>query len=170
MAPLAVLALPACAVILAGIASVRRHLVTAAAVLCACFAAWTAGALHSGRLGNSQTLAAGYIHRYFPEARVGAFQSGVIGFFNPNVENLDGKLNGGALVAAAHHQLPQFIDKEHIDVLVDWPSVFRANLPADYLRRWEPCPIPIEGGGESICLVRKSAPVQRDQPAIAHPL
>ncbi len=166
MAPLAVLTLPASAVVLARFATVRRNLAFIAVLLCACFVSWTAGALHSGRLGNSQTLAAGYIHRYFPDARVGAFQSGVVGFFNPNVENLDGKLNGGALVAAAHHQLPQFIDKEHIDVLVDWPSVFRANLPADYLRRWKPCPIPIDGGGESVCLLRKTATSQEERSAM----
>ena len=34
----------------------------------------------------------GYIHRNFPGVRVGCFQSGVVGFFNNNVENLDGKL------------------------------------------------------------------------------
>lgn len=156
-APLAVLAVPVCAIAFAHSGWVRRHMVLAALGMVAAFAAWDAGSLHTGRVGNSQTIAAGYIHRYFPQARVGAFQSGVVGFFNPNVENLDGKLNAGALAATAANRLPQFIDAQHIAVLVDWPSVIHANLPQTYLdREWQPCPVPIVGGAESICLVRRA--------------
>lgn len=156
-APLAVLAVPVCAVAFAHSGWVRRHMVLVAVGILAAFAAWDAGSLHTGRVGNSQTIAAGYVHRYFPHARVGAFQSGVVGFFNPNVENLDGKLNAGALAAAATNRLPQFIDEQRIEVLVDWPSVIHANLSQAYLdREWQPCPVPIMGGSESICLIRRA--------------
>lgn len=156
VAPLAVLFIPACAILLTQAGWLRRHMPMVTAILCGSFACWTIGALHTGHIGNSQTIAAGYIHRNFSQVHVGSFQSGVVGFFNPNVENLDGKLNQGALQATARHQLPAFIDSEHIDVLVDWRSVMNANLPQDYLQQeWEPCPIPLVGDGESICLVRK---------------
>ncbi|MGI4853410.1 MAG: hypothetical protein ACRYF4_05090 [Janthinobacterium lividum] len=156
VAPMAVLTIPVCALALVQVGWVRRHLPVVAVALCGAFACWTFGALHTGHVGNSQTIAAGYIHRNFPEAHVGSFQSGVVGFFNPNVENLDGKLNQGALQATAQHQLPAFIDSEHIDVLVDWRSVMNANLPQDYLRQgWVACPVPIVGDVESVCLVRK---------------
>lgn len=157
VAPLAVLTVPACAVVLAHSGWVRRHIVTVGLVLAMVFACWAGGSLHTGHLGNSQTISAGYIRKNFPTAHVGSFQSGVVGFFNHNVDNLDGKLNQGALEASARHQLPAFIDSEHINVLVDWPSVVHANLPESYLEQeWMPCPIPMVGDGESICLLRRS--------------
>ncbi|MGI4758360.1 MAG: hypothetical protein ACRYGF_16105 [Janthinobacterium lividum] len=158
MAPLAVLTLPVCAIALAQSDRIRRHMSATAVVLCAAFCFWTAGSLHTGHIGNSQTLAAGYVQQNFSHAHVGAFQSGVMGFFNPNVENLDGKLNQGALNATARHQLPDFIDSEGINVLVDWPSVLQGALPPSYLQsEWKPCPVPMVGDAESVCLIRKSA-------------
>ena len=162
VAPLSIQLLPVCAVILSRSAWVRRHLVAVSGAMWVTFACWSAGALHTGHVSSSQTIAAGYIHKYYPQEHVGAFQSGVVGFFNRNVENLDGKLNQGALEAASRHQLPSFIDRQHIDVLVDWSSILHANLPAAYLQQeWEPCPVPIAGGGESICLVRKGTKLAR---------
>ena len=159
MAPLSIAALPVCAIVLAQSGWVRRHTLAVAAGLAVAFSCWTAGALHTGHVGNSQTIAAGYVRRQFPHAHVGAFQSGVMGFFNRNVENLDGKLNQGALNAKAQHRLPAFIDSEGIEVLVDWPSVVYANLPPDYLQQhWQPCPVPMGGDSESICLLRKPGP------------
>ena len=157
MAPLTVLTIPMLAILLAALPAMRLHLVRTAAVLFCFFAVWTAGALHRGTVGNTQTIAAGYIRAHYPLARVGAFQSGAVGYFNRNVENLDGKLNLAAWTAAQHHALPAFIDREGIDVLVDWPSVIHFFLPADYLaREWQPCPIPLTGT-ESVCLVRKGS-------------
>ncbi len=152
--PVAVLAIPVLAVLLARFASGRLNAAVMALMVCS-FACWTAGSLHAGNVSNSQAVAAGYVQRTFPHAHVGSFQSGVMGFFNRNVENLDGKLNGPALQATRRHALPQFIDREGIDVLVDWPSLIHVNLPDDYLSRsWVPCPAPV-GQTESICLMRK---------------
>ena len=158
-APMFVVTLPLVAGMLAQIAWVRRHLALAGTVLAATFAVWTYGSLHTEHLANGQTVAAGYIREYYPEAHVGAFQSGVMGYFDPNVENLDGKLNLGAWNAARHHRLPAFIDREGINVLIDWPSLIKANLPQSYLSaEWQSCPVPLTGT-ESICLVRKHASV-----------
>ena len=86
---------------------------------------------------------------------MGAFQSGVIGYFNANVVNLDGKMNPEALTAAASHALPAYLDRADIQYLVDWPSVIDDALPADYLRaRWQPCPQQVPGDA-SICLARR---------------
>ena len=161
LAPLCVATVPVCAITLAQSEWVRHNMRSVAVALWAGFALWATVALHTGHIGNSQTVAAGYIHQHFAKTRVGAFQSGVIGYFNHNVENLDGKLNQGALQATARHQLPQFIDHEHINVLVDWPSVLYANLPRTYLQReWTACPVPLHS--ESICLIRRGGTLPQD--------
>jgi len=96
------------------------------------------------------------VHETFPEVHVGAFQSGVIGYFNPNVENLDGKLNAGALRAARTHTLGQFIDKEGINVLIDWPSYFDQQLTPEYLAaEWQPC-AKAPPNPQDICYIRRS--------------
>ncbi len=161
LAPLCVATVPVCAITLAQSEWVRHNMRSVTTALCVGFALWAAVALHTGHIGNSQTVAAGYIHRYFAQSHVGSFQSGVVGYFNRNVENLDGKLNQGALQATARHQLPQFIDQEHINVLVDWPSVLYANLPRTYLQReWTACPVPLHS--ESICLIRRGGTLPQD--------
>ncbi len=153
--PIAVLAIPVLATVIAGLPGPRRWSMIATALMVCSFTFWTVGSLHTGNVSNSQAVAAGYIQRTFPHAHVAAFQSGVLGYFNGNVENLDGKLNGPALEATRKHDLPGFLDREGVDVLVDWPTLIHLNLPADYLARsWVPCPTPV-GHTESICLMRK---------------
>ena len=154
--PLAVLTIPALAILLAKLPTPRRWVTGVTALMVCSFVLWTAGSLHIGNVSNSQAVAAGYIQRNFPRAHVAAFQSGVLGYFNRNVENLDGKLNGPALQATRHHDLPGFLDREGVDVLIDWPSLIYLNLPTDYLARsWVKCPIPV-GQAETVCLVRKN--------------
>ena len=154
---LSVVTIPLLAALLVSVPQVRRYAVAVPAFLLLCFVTWTYGSLHTGRIGNSQTIVAGYIHQYFPNARVGCFQSGVVGFFNSNVENLDGKLNRPALEAERRHQLPQFLDEQKVDVITDWDSLITAYLPADYVRNtFEPCPIPVADSG-TVCLVRRSS-------------
>jgi hypothetical protein len=49
--------------------------------------------LHTGTIGNTHSVSAGFIKQHFSNTKkVGAFQSGVIGYFNNNVINLDGKI------------------------------------------------------------------------------
>jgi hypothetical protein len=155
MAVITVISVPVLAVTLSGVGWVQRHMVLAAAALFCFFAMWTVGGLHTGRVGNTNVLAAGYVRAQYPNVHVGAFQSGVVGYFNRNVENLDGKLNMAAWSAAQHNQLPEFIDHEGIEVLVDWPGVISYYLPKSYIEsEWRSCPIPMTGN--SVCLIRKS--------------
>ena len=151
-----VLSIPLIAAVMAATPLVRRFAVVVPAILLLLFATWTYGALHTGHVGNSQTIVAGYIQRNYPKARVGAFQSGVVGFFNHNVENLDGKLNRPALEAELAHRLPEFLDEQKVDVITDWETLIHAYLPQDYIEKtFERCPVPMTSV-ESICLVRKS--------------
>jgi hypothetical protein len=55
------------------------------------------------------------------EARIGAFQSGTLGYFKPNTVNLDGKVNQGALEARRKGELWKYILDQKIDFVVDWP-------------------------------------------------
>lgn len=156
-APLLVITIPLLAVTLAAIPSIRAHLPSIAMLLACVFGVWTIGALHTGHLGNSHSVETGYVRANYPAAHVGAFQSGELGYFNRDVENLDGKMNPAALLAARQHRLPAFLDQQGVDVLVDWPSQIHRDLdPAYLLAEWQPCPLPITGSG-SICLERRHA-------------
>ena len=112
--------------------------------------------LHTGSVGNNLLIDAGYIHRFYPDSHVASFQSGTIGYFDSNVDNLDGKLNGDALKALKDRSMAAYLDKVGIDVLVDWAGYIEENLPADYLGQvWKPCPYPMYPGG-GVCLVRRT--------------
>lgn len=111
---------------------------------------------HLGRVGNTHTVSAGFIKSNFPTIKVGSFQSGVIGYFNSNVVNLDGKINKDALLALRQNKLDEFVDKEKIDVLIDWPSVISSAFDSAYLKeKWIEYNQSI-GNDISVCLVRKN--------------
>lgn len=121
------------------------------------FMSYAFATLHRGYVGNNWLIDAGYIRQYYPNAHVGSFQSGTIGYFDRNVDNLDGKLNEAALKAGMAHHMPEYLDSDGINVLVEWPSYINETLPADYLaREWMPCPYPLPVPN-AVCLVRKSA-------------
>lgn len=121
------------------------------------FFGWAGLSLHSGRIGNTHTVAAGYIQQHFPApVKVGVFQSGVIGYFNTNVINLDGKVNQAALDAAEVGQLGAYLDEQGIDVLIDWPKYIQRALTAEYLEQgWQACPLTVPGGAD-LCYVREN--------------
>jgi len=79
----------------------------------------------------------------------------VIGYFNDNVINLDGKLNPRALTATQHGRLGEYLAQEEIDYVVDWKPVIQ-----DFLRtqtdasQWQPCEHSI-GNGLSACVQRR---------------
>jgi hypothetical protein len=154
-APLFVIALPVMASILAEQGIVRMRPLVVVIPLVALFVFYDAITLHTGSVGGDQIIEAGYVEKYYPKAHVGSFQSGTIGYFNRNVENLDGKINNDALKAKLKDELPEYIDRTGIDVLVDWPG-YLDSLPVDYrLREWVKCPQPMpEPEGE--CLIRKA--------------
>jgi hypothetical protein len=77
---------------------------------------------HSGNTGWSRTISAGYIYNSHLESRrIGAFQSGVVGYFNSNVFNLDGKIDHEALEYLREKKIDVYIDSMKIDYISDWP-------------------------------------------------
>jgi hypothetical protein len=120
-----------------------------------CFFGWAILSLHTGRIGNSHTVTAGFVRNYFSSVKVGAFQSGVIGYFNPNVINLDGKVNQTALDYTKDKRLHVYLGSEGIDVLVDWPGYIYGSLDSNWLAsNWDMCEVQVPNG-VSICLKRK---------------
>jgi len=121
------------------------------------FSATAFMSFHTGAVGNSLTINAGFVQGRFPKAsRIGAFQSGVLGFFHENVSNLDGKIDASALRYLQSRSMARFLEKEKIDVLIDWPSYIYSNIDNEYLEnQWTIYPekVPEE---LSVCLVRKS--------------
>lgn len=153
--PLLIICVPLLALLLAEQPLLRRRPEIFLVALVLLFAALDYVALHRGRTGNPHYPAAAYVYNTFPAAHVGAFQSGVIGYFNPEVENLDGKLNVGALRAARTGSLDRFIDLEGINVLIDWPSYF-TQLPQAYLAaEWQSCP-KTPPNPQDVCYIRRS--------------
>jgi hypothetical protein len=157
MAPLSVLAFPIIGSGLAGFFAThpeRRWTTLIYVVMLVSFSLSAVGSLHSGHIGNTHVFSAGFIQKHFSVERVGAFQSGVIGYFNDNVRNLDGKINGEALRATRARKLGEYLDEARIEVLIDWPEVLRANLEETSLQNhWVECKTqpPIH---QSLCLRR----------------
>ena len=142
-APLLIVVLPGVAWLIATSAPLgflRRGVVPTAVVLGLCFSAWAAIALHRGSIGNTHAVTAGFIYEQYPNQQVGAFQSGVAGYFNPNVYNLDGKIDPRALAAMEGDSLDAYVERLGLNVLVDWPG-YLSNLDSAYLAtEWRPCP------------------------------
>lgn len=119
--------------------------------------AWGAWSTHHrGGIGDGHSVAAGYVAERLPkDARVGAFQSGVVGFYNENVINLDGKVNVGALAAMRAKNVEEYVDRERIDYVIDWEGVIEGLMPrAMKSGEWVRCPVPV-GNKETICVMRK---------------
>lgn len=55
-------------------------------------------------------------------SKIGAFQSGTLGYFCKNVTNLDGKNNPHALNAMISRNGMEYIRIEELEYIVDWPS------------------------------------------------
>ena len=156
-APLCVLTLPLIGSALACLIANRGTMRTARCVYVAmlgCFAIWALASLHTGNIGNTHVLSAGFIGNHFSERRVAPSKC-VIGYFNDNVINLDGKINGEALRAWTDGRLAAYVDDARIEVLIDWPGVLRSSFEDAYLRaKWVECTVqpPL---GKSLCLAGK---------------
>jgi len=58
--------------------------------------------------------------RTAPDARIGVFNSGAIGYFSDRcIVNLDGKVNPQALTALQNDKLCEYIDAQHLDYVID---------------------------------------------------
>ena len=118
---------------------------------------WTYLSLLTGRIGNSHAVSTGFIEKHFKTEKVGCFQSGVIGFFNNNVINLDGKINQEALKYSINKNLSGYIDKEDINVMVDWQYYIYNRVDNKWLKdNWQDYQYPVPND-KSICLVRNKS-------------
>ncbi len=97
------------------------------------FFAFSALVYHRGAIQNSHSISAGYILEKYPNKIVGAFQSGVIGYFDSNVYNLDGKLDYVSLQYLKEGNIHQVISKKNIEVIIDWESYIK-NINTKYLQ------------------------------------
>ncbi|MCB0213801.1 MAG: hypothetical protein KDJ52_30955 [Anaerolineae bacterium] len=94
--------------------------------------------LNSYYQGQSLTLAGGrsfyesaiWMNQNIPPSSiVGAFQSGVIGYYaNFPILNLDGKVNNAAYAALRDKSMWQYICQSKVDYVVDWPSLVNKLL------------------------------------------
>ncbi len=135
----------------------RRMIALVAIAFIAISNAWAAwDTHHRGSIGDGHSVAAGYVANHLPmDARIGAFQSGVVGYYNANVINLDGKVNVDALAAMREKRVEEYVDAERIDYVIDWQGVIEGLMPrAMQSGQWTRCPLPV-GNKETICVMRK---------------
>lgn len=85
-----------------------------------------------------------------PNAKVGAFQSGTIGYFNENTYNLDGKVNPDVLDFVLTNNSACYIINEQIDIIIDWQSILNDELGETFLVGNSSDKITIANGGWSI--------------------
>lgn len=157
-APIAILSILLTAAALARLPiAVQRGAIVGAFAALFVLNAWAAwNTHHRGGIGDGHSVAAGYVAKHLPrDARVGAFQSGVVGFYNENVINLDGKVNVDALAAMRAKRVEEYVDAERIDYVIDWEGVIDGLMPrAMKSGEWVRCPLPV-GNKETICVMRK---------------
>jgi hypothetical protein len=88
---------------------------------------------HRGAVQNNHSYSAQYIIENHQKDKVGAFQSGVIGYFNSNVINLDGKLDFESLALLKKGDIHLYIEEKEIDVIIDWKS-YISMINSEYLK------------------------------------
>ena len=117
---------------------------------------------HSGRLAEQQSLRMSYIENHFNNmAIIGCFQSGVTGYYDSNVYNLDGKMDHVVTKYISSGNLARFIDSTGINVIIDWNEIvdwFDINcLKNSYLKNnWFEYSNNI-GDNHTVCLIRKNS-------------
>lgn len=84
---------------------------------------------HSSRMYTSLGVVGGVILNKYSNNKIGVWNSGMIGFINKNVINLDGRLNAEAM---SHYEKFGNIDNylmkyDEINMLIDWPWVFKEH-------------------------------------------
>ena len=145
ISPLLVFSIPIAALIISSlIGTGRKALLAVPASLLVVFSVQAFVSLHMGRVGNSHTLAAGYVRSLERSVRVGAFQSGVIGYFNQDVYNLDGKVSRGALEALRIGGVGPYLESEGIERIIGWPEEIEyLQGSSSRLAQWVTCPPPV---------------------------
>lgn len=132
MSPVFLLSVPILGVLLARVAADWRVLSVAAIAAVLVFAGSIRANVQSP-LSNSFQVQVRLADTHVPpEQRVGAIQSGTLGYFRDHVVNLDGKVNAAALAAQGH--LDEYASRIALEWIVDWPRVLRSSFPLD---RWQ---------------------------------
>lgn len=157
--PVLILAFPLLAVVFAqGLKNSTSVVRTAAIyVMPICFAGWAFLSFHIGHV-SCNSISAGFVQNHFSRTRVGMFSSGVAGYFNPNVVNLDGKVDYLACSYKGQNKIERYIDQRKIEVLLDWPDVIYVsmNIDKEWLKeKWKPCDV---GGPPGYICFQRIAP------------
>jgi hypothetical protein len=88
---------------------------------------WRADRLFAGAPHSYLLEQVPLVEKYVPQdAWVAAGQSGTLGFFRPRVVNVDGKVNGDALLF--QHSMPAYLRQIRVNYLCDWPGEIRRYL------------------------------------------
>jgi len=129
-------------------------------VLCVLFFCFAYLNLHNGKIIHTEAVVAGFIKNKFKQSqKIGVFESGIIGFFNQNIVNLDGKMNFHVL-KMYHKKWQLYLDKEKIDVIVGRNSsiywnLTRYNEEDNFFKFWEYHTAEFPDNGKTDFLVRK---------------
>jgi hypothetical protein len=112
---------------------------------------------HSGKSALGIAMRPTFVKENFDEKyRIGAFQTGALGYYIDDVINLDGKMNNIILKRYSYKTIERYIDSTKIDVLIDWKEIFDEMINPEYLKQnWIVYSEDI-GDGRTICYVRKS--------------
>ena len=138
------------------------------------FSSQLIGIYHTGKISNYLTVSAGYINKNFnnDKYKVGAFQSGIAGYFNENIINLDGKVDHRVLsykrqdgldtggIALLKDNFNEFIVNQGINIIIDKTSAvneFLNSISEEERKKWNICDKPINnktGSRESLCIIK----------------
>ena len=105
----------------------------------------------------------GYIQKNFKSGtKVATFQSGTLGYFLPNIYNLDGKVDINAVKYSRDGNIDRYIDMLGIEALVEWKP-YLPNINENYLEEnWDLYSSDI-GDSRSVCYVRKNLNREKKQ-------
>jgi len=111
---------------------------------------------HSGKSARAFTVRVEFVKSNFNnDARIAAFQTGVLGYFCENVFNLDGKMDNSALESFSGNGIEHYIDSMKVDVLMEWKDFVPILFKKDYLEKYWQVYAEDIGDGRTICYVRK---------------
>jgi hypothetical protein len=88
---------------------------------------------------NEFVRVASYLEAHCQDGKIGAFQSGTLGYFLDNVVNLDGKCNVDALKAVTTGKAMDYMLAQDLKYIADWPDLIALYCGrAEFLRYYEP--------------------------------
>jgi len=102
----------------------RRVFLGVAAGLSTLFAVQIGYTVHRAHVSNTHLFSAFYVRQHGASlGRVGAFQSGIIGYLNEGTINLDGKVDGDALRWGRAGHLECYLQAKGVTTIIDWPDM-----------------------------------------------